>query len=136
MDIFRVGTVSSVNAAAGSVSVTYPDRGDGATSELPCLNFGGEYKMPNKGDTVIVLHAQNGSSEGVVLGTVWNEANKPPVSSGYQKDMGGGAKLTQSGGNVEISASGITLNGGGSITVAEIIAKLNDHEARITALGG
>lgn len=136
MDVFRIGTVSSVNAAAGSVSVIYQDRGDGATDELPCLNFNGRYKMPNKGDTVVVLHAQNGSSEGVVLGTIWNETNKPPVSSGCQEDLGDGAKVTQAGGNLEISASGITLNGGGSITVAEIISKLDDHEARISALGG
>jgi hypothetical protein len=51
-------------------------------------------------------------------------------------DLAAGAFLKAMGGNITISGTSITLSGGGTITVADIIKKLDDHEKRISALGG
>lgn len=138
MDSIRVGTVSSVNAAAGTVKVFYEDRGDGATGDMPYASFGGMYKMPKKGDMVVVLHLENGASAGIVMGGFWNGTNKPPISgeTAFWMDLAAGAFIKAMGGNITISGSSITLSGGGTITVADIIKKLDDHEKRISALGG
>lgn len=137
MDNIRIGKVSSVDPAKATVSVTYEDTGD-TTSNIPYFAFNDEYKMPEKEQVVLVLHLSNGGAAGVVLGRFWTE-NKPPTKTGVglmYKDMGGGAYLESAGGAVTLKGSGVTLSGAGTITVDEIIAKLDDHEARITALGG
>lgn len=138
MDGIRIGTVSSVNYAAGTVSVAYQDRGDGGTDEMPYFAFGGQYRMPKKDQMVLVLHLANGSSMGVVMGLIWNNQNKPPVSGAdaFWMDLAAGAALQAVGGAITLKGSSITLDGGGSITVSKIIEKLKDHEKRISALGG
>jgi phage baseplate assembly protein gpV len=138
MDGIRIGLVSSVNAAAGKVRVAYTDSATGDSAEMPYFSFGGIYKMPQKGQMVLCLHLSNGSSSGIVLGMFWNDVNKPPVSgeNDFWMDLAAGAMLKAASGAVTLKGSSITLQAGSSITVDEIIQKLNDHEQRITALGG
>ena len=94
--------------------------------------------MPQKGQMVLCLHLSNGSSSGIVLGTFWNDANKPPVTGekDFWMDLAAGAMLKAASGAVTLKGSSITLSAGDSITVDEIIEKLNDHESRISNLGG
>lgn len=138
MDTIRVGRVSSVNAKKGTVSVVYPDRNESATDEMPYFSFGGIYRMPKKEQMVVVLHLENGSSAGIVLGTYWNEIDNPTEGGAdtFSMDMTGGALLKAVGGEIMLRGSGITLDSGRGITVAEIIRKLDEYDARISALGG
>lgn len=122
--LIRIGRVSSVNAAKGMVSVTYPDLDNSTTGEFPVFSFTDEYKMPNVGQEVLVLHLSNGQSAGIVLGRYWNGSNVPPVSSGFRKEMGdnfGSAYMEYDGSALTIHASKIILDGevetDGSITV-------------------
>jgi len=73
----RIGRISSINYKKGTIKVVYPDKSNAVTTELPVLNFCGEYKMPGIGEKVLVLHLSNGTSAGVVLGTFWSGANLP-----------------------------------------------------------
>nr|WP_294490730.1 hypothetical protein [uncultured Anaerosporobacter sp.] len=76
-DIIRTGEVSSIDFKNGMIKVTYQDRDNDVTDSIPYLSLNGEYKMPNEGDMVVVLHLSNGSSFGIALGTFWSDGNKP-----------------------------------------------------------
>lgn len=86
----RIGMVSKVNYASGMIEVTYPDMDDTVTDELPVCSFNDEYKMPDIGREVLVLHLSNGSAAGVVMGPYWNGGNRPTASGKgvYRKEMG------------------------------------------------
>ena len=71
----RVGRISSINYKAGTVRVTYADRDDMVTKEIPLLSF--EYMMPRIGDIVQVNHLSNGAEMGVVMGQFWSNINRP-----------------------------------------------------------
>lgn len=123
--IVRVGKVTNVYPAKGKVKVLYEDTGN-TSLPLPMLTFNDEYSMPSKGDRVLTLHMENGSSKGFVLGTYYGDNNPPQVDSGYRKDLGGGAYIASSNGVLTIHASNITLScSAGSITLAEIIRRLS-----------
>ncbi len=79
MDL-RIGKVSTVNYKTGMVSVIYEEESNAVTAKMPCLSFNGEYKMPKADDYVAVAYLSNGSSIGLILGSFWNETNKPQHS--------------------------------------------------------
>jgi phage baseplate assembly protein gpV len=85
----RLGRVSSVDYKSGMVRVTYRDKDDSVTINLPTMNFNSEYRMPEPGQDVVVAHLSNGSSRGVLLGTVWNKKNIPEETGEeiYRKDF-------------------------------------------------
>lgn len=72
----RFGNVSSIDYEAGKCEVTYPDRDDTVTEMVPFLS-NGEYQTPEVDDLVLVLHPGESPEDAVVVGTVWNEKNKP-----------------------------------------------------------
>lgn len=87
--LIRVGRVSRIDYTNGMISVTYPDLDDCTTSLLSVVSFNDEYKMPEIGDDVLVLHLPSGQARGLVLGKYWNKKN-PPASSGqgvYRKEF-------------------------------------------------
>lgn len=85
----RVGKVSSLDYENGMMQVVYNDKGKSVTAKLPYANFNNEYNMPPVGSSVLVTHLSNGSSRGVVLGTMWNKKNTPAESGAnlYRKEM-------------------------------------------------
>lgn len=127
-DLIRVGCVSKINYTAGTIEVTYPDRDDAVTDPFPVLSFNDEYKMPDIGDDVLVLHLSNGSALGVVLGPYWNEDNKPQVSGKdvYRKELSrtpGKAYMQFKDGTVDLRGPAVRLTcSSGSITVAQLLA--------------
>lgn len=136
-DEIRVGKVSAVDYAAGTVRVVYHDKDDSVTPPLPML--ADEYHMPQVGDMVLVLHLSNGKEAGVVLGCPWSDKRKPPEVGAdlYRKDLGrtpGAAMLRYDGdtltiqctGGINIDAGGaINITGGGAITVNGATIDLN-----------
>lgn len=85
----RVGKVSSIDYETGMVQVVYTDKNNAATTKMPCLNFNNEYYMPQIGEQVLTAHLSNGTSRGVVLGTVWNKKNIPEENGKelYRKEL-------------------------------------------------
>lgn len=76
MSEFRIGYVSSIDYENGLCEVHYPDRDDTVTEKVPFIS-NREYSMPEVGDLVAVLHPGDSPEDAVVLGTIWNEKNKP-----------------------------------------------------------
>ena len=83
----RLGKISAVDYAAGTVRVVYHEKDDAVTAPIPLISS--EYFMPEVDDMVMVLHLSNGTEAGVVLGRPWSEKNKPPEGSKglYRKDL-------------------------------------------------
>lgn len=52
MDTIRVGKISSLNYEKGLARVTYSDRDNSVTKEIPLVSPWGEYYMPEVDDYV------------------------------------------------------------------------------------
>ena len=131
----RIGKVTNVYPSEGKVKVLYED--DQNTSlPLSMLTMNGEYCMPAVGDRVLTIHMANGSSKGFALGTYYGGGSKKPTASaGYRKDLGGGAYVSCQGGGYLVHAPNITLScSAGTITVADIIRRLEELESRVTVV--
>lgn len=86
MNIVRIGTVSSINAAERTARVTYQDKANLVSGPLKVLNREPTVEiqtaelhthdvtvkpwMPRVGDSVICLYLPNGESDGFVLGGI------------------------------------------------------------------
>lgn len=137
--MLRLGRVTNVYPEEGRVKVAYEDT-QSASLPLPVMTFNGEYSLPAVGSIVCVESFENGSSKGVVLGTFYSTANPPKASEGYRKDFTDGAYQSAVGGAFElkteeeatIDSANITFkSGAGTITVDEIISRLEALEARL-----
>jgi phage baseplate assembly protein gpV len=104
MGSIRIGTVSSINSAAGTVRVTFPDRDDAVSTELPVIRIGGFYALPSVGDPAVCLFPNDGP-EGYFLGSFF-VSSVPGVSAGESVVVG---DLTVKG---DVTITG-TLHGGG-----------------------
>lgn len=100
----RIGEVSSVDAETGMVSVIYHDKDEAVTQMLPYATFNDEYKLPQIGAKVVVLHLSNGQEMGIVLGTYWNKSNPSGIPGMYHKNLGEGAYLNYDGKILTIAA--------------------------------
>lgn len=135
MNEIRVGRVSTINYAAGTVKVAYPDRSDKDTAELPVFcGLGKEYQMPKVGEPVLVLHLSNDSSMGIVLGGFWTEKATPKESGEnvYYKAFqnNGDAFLQVLDGKMMLGASELSLrDNAGTISVSELLAMKRKLEA-------
>lgn len=136
----RIGTVSSVDAKTGMVSVIFNDRDNEVTELLPYATFNEEYKLPQIGAKVVVLHLSNGGEMGIILGTYWNEYNAAGDPGTFHKDLGGGAYINYKDGVLTVAAEHTiiaSLDGGETyqeVEVEKLLQKVHDHEKRIAAL--
>lgn len=126
----RIGKVSSIDYKKGMISVTYPDLDDSVTDDLPVFSLTDEYKMPQVGAEVLVLHLSNGCTAGVVMGRYWNEDNKPPISGKgvFRKELGeafGEAYIQYKGGDITLKDKK------GSTTLGSILDRLQNLENRL-----
>lgn len=72
----RYGRVSTIDYEAGTCEVTYKDRDESVTKKVSFIS-NRKYVMPKVGDMLIVLHPGAQPEDAIVLGTIWNEKNKP-----------------------------------------------------------
>lgn len=142
--VIRQGKVSAIDYKAGMVQVVYHDKDDAVTKMIPLISA--EYKMPEIGDLVLVVHLSNGTEAGVVLGRPWSGKNPPPESGAglYRKDLGrqaGEAVIRYKGGKLDIEVGTVHFTGDlvidgnveiagdltvtGSITAKEVTAEVD-----------
>lgn len=76
-DSLRIGKISSINYSNGTARITYEDKDDSTTSEMPFLVLGRQYWHPKVGEQVLVAHLSNGTCAAVILGTVWHDGHRP-----------------------------------------------------------
>lgn len=128
--LIRVGTVSSVNAAAGTVRVAFAAQDDMVTYELPVITRGSknnkDYWLPDVDEQVLCLFLPNTSGRGVcdgfVLGTFYSSVDAPVENSGdvHAVKYGDGTiiKHDRRTGKLTINATGdIDIIAGGKITI-------------------
>lgn len=128
--LIRVGTVSSINAAAGTVRVAFAAQDNMVTYELPVITRGSknnkDYWLPDVDEQVLCLFLPNtsgrGVCEGFVLGTFYSSVDAPVENSGdvHAVKYGDGTivKHDRSTGKLTINATGdIDIIAGGKITI-------------------
>jgi phage baseplate assembly protein gpV len=72
--MLRVGTVSSINAAAGSARVAFTDRDNLVSYELPVMKFAWPVQP---GEDVVCIFLPTGAADGFVLGAYHTEDDPP-----------------------------------------------------------
>lgn len=115
----RLGKISAIDYAAGTVRVVYHEKDDAVTRPIPLISS--EYFMPEIGDQVLVLHLPNGTEAGVVIGRPWSDKNKPPEGAAglYRKDLArkpGEAMIRYQGGVLTIKAAKVVIDGNLEVT--------------------
>lgn len=136
--LIRVGTVSSVNAAAGTVRVAFAAQDDMVTYELPVITRGSknnkDYWLPDVDEQVLCLFLPNTSGRGVcdgfVIGTFYSSVDAPVENSGdvHAVKYGDGTiiKHDRSTGKLTINATGdIDIIAGGNVTINGQTINLN-----------
>lgn len=125
-NLVRVGTVSSVDYKAGTVRVTFPDRDNMVSDELPVLIPGGYGKsnpIPAAGESVVCLFLGNGLHAGYCLGTFYDELPGTPEQNGVYFEDGSYVYYDRTTQTLQVRAvSGVKIDGDlivtGSITRA------------------
>lgn len=72
-NIFRIGECSTSDPESGTITVTFGDRENMVSGDLPVLGRGGWAKgndLPEPGQEVACLFLANGVSEGICLGVI------------------------------------------------------------------
>lgn len=128
-DIIRIGKISSINYENGTARITYEDRDDSTTAEMPFLSL--EYKMPQVEDMVLVAHLSNGTSAAVILGSFWHDGHRPQESGAdlYRKDYDEGVAYERyappdglsfhvGGCIVRITKAGVEISGATSVKLS------------------
>lgn len=84
-NISRVGKVSSVNPDNMTARVTFADKNNMLSAELPIINRGSknnkDYWLPDVGEQVVCLFLSNGINQGFVLGSYFSDPAPPQISS-------------------------------------------------------
>lgn len=89
-NIIRVGRVSAVYPERCTARVAFDDREDLVSYELPMLGRGSlynkDYWLPDVEELVWCLFLPTGNQQGVILGTTFNQKDKPPDPPVPDKD--------------------------------------------------
>lgn len=87
-NLVRVGIVSSTNGSACTAKVTFPDKDNMVSGDLPVIQIGANgtesYWIPEVGTRVLCLCLPNpsgsGMNAGFILGAYYTKAKPPPES--------------------------------------------------------
>lgn len=84
-DLIRVGVVSSTDDAVPSARVTFPDRDDTVSYDLPVLvkntKENKDYWVPEVDEQVLCLFLPSGVEQGFILGSFYSEGVQAPANS-------------------------------------------------------
>jgi hypothetical protein len=84
----RVGRVSSVDAAAHTVKVLFEEDSGFVTFDLPVLvSRPGDYALPEVNAAVLCLMATGSEGIGYVVGSLYSEADAPPLSDAGKRSI-------------------------------------------------
>ena len=85
-DSIRIGIVSSIDPEKGTAKITFKDRDDIVSRELPvvvpCTLEDKWYYMPDIGERVRVLFDPEAPTRGCILGSYYDDVRKPPEHDG------------------------------------------------------
>lgn len=82
-NLVAVGVVSSFNEQAGTVRVTFDDRSNSVSYDMPVIVpqtlKNKDYCLPDVGEHVLCLFLGNGQEQGFVIGSFYSKADTPPI---------------------------------------------------------
>ena len=82
-EAIRIGIVSSIDSEHGTAQVTFEDRDDIVTRDLPmvvpCTLYDRWYYMPDIGERVRVLMDPDAPTRGCILGSYYDDVRMPPI---------------------------------------------------------
>lgn len=115
-NVVRYGTITEVDAANARAKVTFGGETTSAWLQFSTSRAGGArvWSPPVPGEQVVVFSPMGDTAQGVIMGSLPNNAFPPPSGDGgtYQIDLPGGVSISVAGGAINISAPGnITVNG-------------------------
>ena len=133
-NLIRVGSVSAINPEKCTARVVFADRSEVVSFELPVLVRGSlrnkDYWMPDPGEQVVCLFLPSGNAQGFIIGSIYSERDKPPVTEGNKRhmlfsdgtvieyDSSTSKLLIDAKGSVEIDARGnVTINTADTISI-------------------
>lgn len=108
-------TISAINYASGTASVTIREQEDMVVTNVPFLSM--FYEMPNPGDTVaaIIDKTDGKLGRGVILGKIFAGGNKPGKNGKgiFYKEFSDGESVTYdpSDHSIEITAKKLVVKG-------------------------
>ena len=80
-EVMRYGKVSSVDLKKCTARVVFEDRSDAVSPELPVMQKNTMnskfYWMPEVGETAVCLYLSNGQESGLIIGTIYSDADMP-----------------------------------------------------------
>ena len=120
-DLIRVGFVSTVDTKTGMVQIYYLERMQ-TTAKLHLFSMNGEYKTPDIGEQMLVLHLPDDPGSGVVLGCVWGSGAPLQEGVSYRKEFASDAYEHIKDGVYTLRAKEILFETEeGSISMSEIM---------------
>ena len=82
-NMIRSGRVSSIDPKTGTARVTFADKDDLVSADLPLLVQNSlknkDYHMMDIGESVVCLFLPNGLNQGFILGAHYNEKDEVPI---------------------------------------------------------
>ncbi len=129
MDL-RVGIVSSVNLNNCTARVSFPDRANVVSNELPILVRGSlqnkDYWLPHPGEQVVCIFLPTGNAQGFVIGSIYSKKDAPPVANANKRHItfsdGTSVEYDSSTHTLTIDAKGIVKVIGNVTVTGDVIA--------------
>lgn len=91
MELVKIGRVSSVYPDRCTAKVVFEDKDNLISGELPVIQRGSQdnksYWMPTIGEQVVCLFLPNGRGDGYILGTTYNDEDKPAAQSVHKRKI-------------------------------------------------
>ncbi len=126
-NLIRVGRVSSVNGSECSARVTFGDKDDLVSAELPVITIGSKgtraYWVPEVDTQVVCIFDPNvsgsGLSPGFIIGAFYSDEDTPVESDASVRSItfADGSFIRYNNGNIEINAKGNLVLKGANITL-------------------
>ena len=90
-NLIRVGIVSSTDPVKVTAKVAFTDKSAMVSYDLPILVRGSlknkDYWMPDPDEQVVCLFLPSGNAQGFILGSLYSEKDKPPVTDGNKRHI-------------------------------------------------
>lgn len=152
-NMVAVGVVSSFNEKTGTARVTFEDRSNTVSYDLPVIVpqtlKNKDYYLPDVGEHVLCLFLGNGQEQGFILGAFYSKKDAPPVqnqnkrhalfSDGtfFEYDRESNTVTVDCVGHMHLRFKGsVSIEVDGSINMSSVGATTISGEASVHVLSG
>lgn len=126
-NMIRIGKISSVNGTDCTARVTFGDKDNMVSAELPIITIGSKqtkaYWLPEVGTQVLCIFQPNASgsgiSKGFIIGAFYSTQDAPVEKNADVRSVtfADGSFIRYQNGNIEINATGKLLLKGATVEI-------------------